>query len=146
MSSAGQELVAGRVPGERIATNVRTSDSSGFTTSETVIDTVTASVVNGRTYRISWHSAASSSVAGDDLLGRIREGSTTAGTQLDYVQVDITATANRWPIDLEVEWTASATGSQTFAATAVRQAGTGTITVKSAATSPTYMYVDYIRG
>jgi hypothetical protein len=146
LSSSGQQLVAGRVPGERIGTTTRTSDSSGFTTTETLIDTVTVSVVSGRTYRVTWHSSLSSTVAGDDVLARIREDSGTSGTQLSYVQVDSTSTSNRWPADVETEFTASSTGSKTFSGTMQRTAGSGTITVKSAATSPTYLYVDYIRG
>jgi len=39
-----------------------------------------------------------------------------------------------------------ATGSKTFVGTGFRQAGTGTLTRNSSATSPSYMYVEYVGG
>lgn len=148
MSSAGQQLVAGRIPGERIMTNTRTSNSGNVTTTETTIDSVTAALVVGRTYRVRWTAAVDSSVAGDTAFVRLREDS-VSGSQLQIMRVHLPTTGGagtHWPATIEAEYTALATGNKTFVGTLVRVTGTGDIIVEAAATSPVYLYVDYIRG
>lgn len=149
MSSAGQQLVAGRVPGERIATTISTAASSNVTTTETKIDTVVASLVSGRIYRITWDTGLLSSVAGDSGFVRIREDDGITGTQLQLMRINIANTGgsgSRWPARIEAEYTAASTGSKTFSATLIRATGTGNVTTQAAATYPAYLYVDYIRG
>lgn len=147
MSSSGQQLVAGRVPGERIATTVRTSDGSATSsTTEQGTDSVTAALVSGRTYRITSVMHLTYTVAADRFLHRIRTD-TTSGTQLNYERDLVpSSVAGPWPSRVEAEFTASATGDQVFLGTLAREAGTGTAQARGASTNPGYLYVDYIRG
>jgi hypothetical protein len=148
MSSAGYQLVAGRIPGERIATTIRTSDSSGVTTTETTIDSVTAALVTGRTYRVRWTARVDGSVNADTLFVRIREDN-VSGNQLQILRVEVPATGGvgtGYPGTIEAEYTAVATGNKTFVGTIVRASGTGTVNIEAGPNRPVYLYVDYIRG
>lgn len=148
MPSAGESVIAGRMPGERIATQIDTADTATFTTTETTVSSVTAALVTGRTYRVSFRGTMQSDVAGDLINARIREDNST-GNQLQLRrEQSTTATAGSGPsFDQEAEYTAVATGNKTFVATGVRAAGgTGNITCEGAVTQPRYLYVDYIRG
>ena len=145
MSSAGQKLVAGRIPGERIDTSIRTVGSASVTTTETEIDTVTAALVSGRTYKITWDFAFTHSVATDQFFARIREDDDT-GTQLQGFRLSNTDTSSSHPCHREAEYTAVSTGNKTFVGTFVRTAGSGNISSLGASTNPQYLYVDYIRG
>jgi hypothetical protein len=148
MPSAGESVIAGKMPGERIATQVDTADSSGFGTTETVVSTVTAALVTGRTYRVSFRSAFQSDVSADTINTRLREDNVT-GTQLQARRCySHTSSAGfGFPGDLEAEYVAVSTGNKTFVATGVRSTGTGTaIVAEGSATTPRYLYVDYIRG
>lgn len=145
MTGAGQRLVAGRAPGERIVTAIRTTASAGFTATETVTDTVTAALVAGRTYRVSARLLVGSTVAADSSRVTIREDS-VSGTQMQQIRVYIPITSTVFPATLESEYTAVASGNKTFVATGQRASGTGTITHGAVATQPVYLYVDYIRG
>lgn len=142
-STAGFQLLAGRIPGERIATSTRTSNSSSFT-AETQTDTVTAPLVSGRTYRVRVVLAPSSSVSGDVDLVRMREDN-SSGTLLQFGRVYI-GSATGYSAMLEAQYTAVATGDKTFVVTGARSSGTGNITHAAGATQPTYLYVDYISG
>lgn len=145
--SSGTELVGGRIPGERIATTTATADSSTFTTTQTQVMSVTAPLVDGRTYRVRFAGRWASSAAGDDLIGRLREDS-TSGTQMQIGQQDISSTsgAGFGPMTLEAEYTAVATGNKTFIVTGVRNGGTGNNRLQAAADAPALLYVEYIRG
>lgn len=148
MPSAGESVIAGRMPGERIATQIDTADTATFTTTETIVSTVTAALISGRTYKVSFRGTMQSDVAADLINARIREDNAT-GTQLQLRRESSTsATAGSGPsFDMEAEYTAVANGNKTFVATGVRAAGaTGNITAEGAATQPRYLYVDYVRG
>jgi len=142
MSSAGQQLVAGRVPGERIATTVSTANSAAITTTETIVDSVTAPLVTGRVYRVRWAGHILGAAISDQGLIRIRE-TNVAGAAIQIGRIK-TPTATNYPIDLEAEFTAVATGNKVFVATLQREVGT--VTRIANATQPVYLYVDYIRG
>ena len=129
-------------PGQRIATSTETTVSAGFT-AETIINTVTAELVSGRTYSIGLFTGITSTVAGDNAEYRIREDS-VAGTQLQVIRKDLLATNITEVLFLYAQYTAVATGSKTFVGTGFRQAGTGTLTRNSSTTSPSYMYVEYV--
>jgi hypothetical protein len=144
MPLAGETIIAGKVPGERIETQVRTSDSSGVTTTETAVDTVTAAVVAGRVYRIRYVMRVNSDAANDDYRVTIREDS-ASGTQLMLVNLDIPILFREPQTVLEAEYTADATEDKTFVGTIDRIAGSGTLIAVASAVSPTYLYVDYIR-
>lgn len=123
----------------------RTSNVGTFT-AETQLDSVTASLVSGYTYRVVSAVAVQSSVADGYVRGRIRED-TSAGTQIQSRQVPSTIAANQsQPLNMEVFYTAVATGSKTFVATAIRQAGTGNITATAASDTVSYLYVEFVSG
>jgi hypothetical protein len=128
----------------RKGTTVRTTDSANVT-SEAIIDSVTASLITGKIYKITWHGRFQSSVAGDDALFRIREDSLT-GTEIASVAEDLTVIGRQARSTIEVEFTAVATASKTFKATLERLAGTGGLHGDAAVAGPTYFYVDYVRG
>lgn len=149
MSSIGQKLTGNRVPGERITEMTpRTSSSGNFTTTEGVVDSVTAALVAGRKYEVTWATAVLSSVAADTAFVRLREDS-LAGTQMNIMRISIPATGgagSRFPARITAPYTATTTGNKTFVGTLVRASGTGNITVQAAATYPVEMWVTYISG
>lgn len=150
MSSTGQKLTANRVPGERIAemSPARTTNSGNITTTEAVIDSVTAALVAGRKYRVVWTPGVLSSTAADTAFVRLREDSLT-GTQMNILRVSLPATGgagSRFPATIEAPYVAAATGSKTFVGTLVRASGAGNITVQAASTYPVELYVEYISG
>ena len=146
MSSAGFQLVAGRIPGERVATSILTSDSSGFTTTETTIQSVTGvPVVSGRTYRVRAHFTLQSTNAGDVATVRIRADN-TSGALVQSGITDGLVTGSLGPrITIEGEFVATTTESKTFVLTGVRLSGSGTINRDASASNPSYLYVDFIR-
>lgn len=143
-STAGFQLVAGRIPGERIATSTMTSDSSTFTTALTQVATVTAALVSGRTYKVVGHLGFEITVDGV-LRGQIRENN-ISGTDLqirDFV-VDSSGSVNG--MHIEAEYTAVATGNKTFVIGGDVLVGGGTCNLNASSTFPSYMYVEYISG
>lgn len=146
MSSAGQRLVAGRVPGERIATATEAADSSGITTTETAIATVVAPVVAGRTYGIGLMMYVGTDTAGQSVLIKVRSGS-TVGTEIGGAQFKTASdSAVGDPVKLEWEHTAAATGDLTLVATLVRNGGAGTVRREAASTRPLILSVNYLTG
>ena len=144
-ATAGQIAEAGRIPGERIATTVETSDSTTFTTAETQVSSVTAPVVSGRIYRVRFAGGWATTVAGDFISVRIREDSSSGNILLLRV-VDVFRTGSFTAAPtLEVEYTADATEDKVFVLTAQRIAGSGTCVLDAAASGPAYLYVDFIR-
>ncbi len=145
MPLAGETIIAGKIPGERIATAISTTNSAAVTTTETVVMTVISPVIIGRIYRVRGHIGFDTSVAGDVQINRIREDS-LAGNQLTARRFYHPTTAGSFTHDLEAEYTADATESKTFVFTIIRESGTGSLIMVNAANAPSYFYVDYIRG
>lgn len=144
-SSAGFQLVAGRIPGERIAGTLRTSSSGNITTTETTVDTVTAPLVSGRTYGIWWFSQAQSSVAADTAVARLREDNST-GTRMTIKRMAIPESGQNYQIAHYGEYVAVSTGDKTFVGTLTRGSGTGNITSPASSTSLCSIYVEYVSG
>lgn len=144
MPLAGEIIVAGQVPGERIATSILVVASAAITT-EAQAMSVTAALVNGRTYKVTAAFLAGISVATDIFVSRIREN-TVAGNALQFGRFAPGLTNSGFHDLIEAEFTAVATGDKTFSFTLQRSTGTGTITVQGGAANPAYLYVDYIRG
>jgi len=140
---AGQVIAASDV-NRRAGTTTATADSSATSgTTELSIDQVTASVVAGNKYTITWDTQWLGTVAADVFFLILREGSGIAGTQLDFTTVKVgAATITTEAAILMVDYTATATGSQTFTATFRRSSGTGTLTAKAASTQPRTLKVD----
>jgi hypothetical protein len=146
MTAAGETIVAGRIPGERVATEIITADSATFTDTAVERASVTAPVVAGRTYRVVFHGSWASTVAGDTLFVRLREDSTT-GTQLNLSAFTIdSTTAAGWRQHLEGEYTADATEDKEFIISVNRVGGSGTCRLEAGDDHPTLFYVEYVRG
>jgi hypothetical protein len=141
---AGETIVAGKVPGERIQTAKATSSSGTITTTETVVQTIVAPVVAGRIYKITWDGRIHSTANGDDVAAKIREDS-VSGTVLQDVLTDIAISTRSYRTHFEGEYTADATEDKTFVATLDRDAGSGNITMFATSTQPCFLYCDYIR-
>lgn len=127
----------------RIGTFTGISDLTATSgTTEKVCDTLTVTLKAGRTYRISVFFPGNSSVAADRFLVRLRQGTTTAGTQLSYARYGPTATGNNDQVYLDYDYVPPSDGSYSFCTTAARDSGTGTLTPKGAASQPRYIRVD----
>lgn len=146
MPSAGFQLVAGRIPGERIATEKITSDTT-FADSETQVASVTAPLVNGRTYRIRFVGRWGSDTSGDHVQARLRQDGLTGGL-INFAKAEIFSTSATGAdlMIMEGEFTASSTADKTFVASGERVSGTGTCRLDAEAGGPAFLYVDYISG
>jgi len=145
MVLAGETIIAGKVPGERIAGTKVTASSGAITTTETVVITVVAPTVVGRRYKIVADFGFAVSVVTDSFLARIRED-TVAGVELQGRRIAAPNTVSPWTGHFETEYTADATEDKTLVLTLVRTAGTGTITMAASGTSPAFLHVDYLDG
>jgi hypothetical protein len=150
ISLRGSLLVLGAVgnptaPNQRIATTVIDNPSGTFTTTATQVASVTAWLVAGSIYRVTFDGAFDTTVDGDMVRARIREDN-ISGNQLqarDTGEMDAAGLVTG--LRMEVEYTAVSTGNKTFVATGERDAGTGNISMSADPTFPAYMYVDYVR-
>lgn len=143
-SSAGQKLVAGRIPGERIATETITSDSTTFTVTETQIASVTASVVSGRKYRVVFDGGVESTASGV-IRGRLKEDDIN-GTVIQTRDVKVETAGSAFNLRLETEYTADATENKTFVVGGDTLSGGGTSNVNANTTAPSLFYVEYVEG
>lgn len=147
-TAAGTLAVNGVIEGmvKRIATQVQTTDSATFT-ALTSVATVTAALVNGKTYRIRWVGHLGTTVANDEAQISIYETS-IAGTELQSwgrFQLPNAGVAGNY-FEMECEYTAGATGNQVFVGAGQRITGTGNLRREADTTRPMYLYVDYVRG
>ncbi|MEV0156870.1 hypothetical protein AB0H57_24505 [Micromonospora sp. NPDC050686] len=139
-------LTDGSVSGARIATATHDTDSGTFTTAETVIASVTATLKAGRTYRVRWVTRIGTSVANDIATPRIREDNVSGAERtVDFLPLPNAGTVGNLFI-VETEYTAAADGAKTFVGTAQRASGTGNLYREASSNRPTYLYVDYVRG
>ena len=145
MALAGDTIIAGKIPGERVGGTKATASSAAITTTETVVITAVAPVVVGRRYKVVADFGFAVSVVTDSFLARIRED-TVAGVEIQGRRVHAPSTVSPHNGHFETEYTADATEDKTFVLTLVRTAGTGTITMAASATSPAFLHVDYIDG
>jgi hypothetical protein len=129
----------------RMATTTKTTNSSAVTTTETSVDEVTAHVISGKVYRITWQMQWHAGTVNDWFYARVRLGSGITGTILTYHELIMLNTTVSYPLHAEAEWTASSTGNQTFSATLLRGGGSGSISAQGSATRPRLLYVDFIR-
>ena len=133
----------------RVQTATLTADSPGYST-EVAIFTVTAFLEAGRRYAVQGIARVSISAgtfpAAETALLRLREDS-VAGTQLTLTQFPILNTsANGFGSPpLYGEYTATVSGTKTFALTAQRNGGSATHTVRAATNAPAFLFVDLLR-
>lgn len=140
MVAAGTILRAGRLPGEEIAVATETSDSSTFTTTETSIGSVTASLISGVTYWVYAQVPISSSGTGDDVDVRIRQDN-VSGTEMALTTIDIVSATTPTVAVLRARYTAGSTGSKTFVVTGDRVGGSNNIRREASSTRPQIMAV-----
>jgi hypothetical protein len=123
------------------AINYEDTNVTGITTTETLTDSVSCVLIQGRTYKVTHQCMHYSTVANDAQVGKIREDAGTAGTILGQARTILPIGSNAFMYYLEVFYVAVATASKTFSATSVRSTGTGTITRYAAATNQSIMTV-----
>lgn len=142
MSSAGQQLVAGRIPGEEIAVDIETAAGTS-STSEIVDMSVTAPVVSGRTYWV----IADFAIDGTDddvALVRLREDS-ISGTELvaRRLRLNTVGGTTGTAMPLRVRYTAGTTEDKTFVLT--HESGVAS-NLAGGSTTPCYFWVEYVSG
>lgn len=120
-----------------------TANSATFTTVETSLATVTVALVAGRRYNVWANPRFGSTVAADTMLIRLREDTVTgtemAAGRLACVDTDAAA----WgPLLIVADYVAPSSGSKTFVLCAVRRTGTGSVSLRASATSPTIIAVE----
>lgn len=128
----------------QVGLSTRTSNTGGITTTETVLDTVTATLVAGRTYRITYNTNAASTVLTTMARFRIREGNGIAGTMRQLANTVPAIINSDFGVTLVGRFTAVSSGSQTFSGTLVRASGTGTLSSNANTNQPTYMTIERV--
>lgn len=144
MPSAGDPVQDGRIPGQRIATQVETIDSTTFTGVETQVTSVTASLVSGRTYRVVADIGFEITVDGV-LRAQVHEDS-TSGTVLQIRDTVIDNSGTAQSMHAETQYTATTTANKTFVVTGDVRTGGGTANMNAGSTFPSYLYIDYVSG
>lgn len=144
MSSAGQRLVAGRIPGEEIGVTLVTADSAGFTTTDIELASIELPVINGRIYWVCYDFAVQSTVTGDAVRIQILSGAIT-GTQINVRHHHLGA-GTAEGCQGRARFTATSTTNQQFTLAGRRQSGSGTLNVNAAADFPSFLWVEYVKG
>lgn len=145
MPAAGDPVILARMPGYRVATTVITSDSATFTTTETEVASVTASLISGVTYKVVFDGTFEVSSADSTLRAALRQDN-VSGTQMDLVDLRLLqgVSATVQYVRIYAEYTASSTGPKTFVATGDLISGAGTANLNASSTIPSYLYVEVI--
>jgi hypothetical protein len=119
------------------------SDSSS-TSAALEVDTLTAPLIDGRTYKITWHGGYSGDTVGDGCMVVVLEGS--GGTALSINRFFVTSTAALEMAYVSFEYTAAADGDQDFVVQISRSPGTGDVYLRGGTAYERYFYCDYISG
>jgi hypothetical protein len=141
---AGETIIAGKVPGERIDTEIATSSSSGINTTETVVMTLVFAAVAGRVYKITADFGFAVTDVTCIALATIREDS-VSGTVVQSRRIKADSTTSPWSEHIEGEYAADATEDKTIVLTFDRTAGSGDISLAAGAVQASYLYADYVR-
>lgn len=122
MPLAGDDIVAADVNTIVEETPISVA-SAAFNTTEVSLGTVTATLESGKTYKIQFEGAFSSTVANQGYNIRIRD-TTVGGTLLGSAQITPanTSTIGEW-LNFSCRYTAGSTGSKTFHITGQRNGG-----------------------
>lgn len=112
-----------------------TTSSSGITTVETAVDTVTSYLTAGKTYIVLWTGNVYSNNTDSTATVKLRED-TVSGNLLDSDDIPLAVANKSQKGLLRCEYVAAATGTKAFVVTLVRNAGTGTLVRQAAATIP----------
>ena len=116
--------------------------NSGSYTAETLLDTITVPVVDGRRYKIVWDSEIVSSVNATSETDRVRiREDTTTGTVLQTRTIAL-PNAVAAPARAEARFTATVTEDKTFVVTGSQLGGTGSHISGGNASAPTSLAVE----
>lgn len=119
---------------------IRETNSAAYTT-ETLLDTLTVPVVDGRRYKIIWDGMFFVTGSLNTVCRlMIRENNIT-GTILQLRQVVPVVLAQGEPVRAEAFYTATSTENKTFVATGIRATGGGTVTAQAVG-APTMFYAE----
>lgn len=132
------DTVAGNQAAGIVASASKTTTQTFTTLADVTGLSVTFTAAANRHYRISVHGLLRSSVSGDIAQLLIADGSNNT---LSIGQVDCSSTSFAFTASCFHVLTPSA-GSVTYKARCVRSSGTGTVTLDSAATYPSYIVVE----
>ncbi len=128
----------------RVGGSVRTSDVS-MTTTETLADSATVTVVAGRRYEILWSGACYSTTAGDSFEIRLRyaAGGTVANTDTLIKTLPMAEPAANTDLNgsFSFECTGIDPGETTFGVFAIRVYGSGTIHMHSSAAYNVHFFI-----
>jgi hypothetical protein len=128
----------------RVGGSVRTSDVT-MTTTETLADSATVTIVAGRRYEVLWSGSYNSSAAGDSIDIRLRyaAGGSVANTDTLIKALPLAEPAANHNLDgsFSFECTGIAAGQTTFGVFAVRIAGSGTVHMYASAIYNVHFFV-----
>jgi len=128
----------------RVGGGVRTSDVT-MTTTETLADSATVTIVAGRRYEVLWSGSYFSSAAGDSIDIRLRyaAGGSVANTDTLIKALPVAEPAANHNLNgsFSFECTGIAAGQTTFGVFAVRIGGTGTVHMNASATYNVHFFV-----
>jgi len=141
---AGQTIRAGLMSGEVIAVDTVTSNSSTFTTTETTVQSVTASLIDTVVYDVYAYTHFNADAVVTEMTARLREDNST-GTELwnsytGAINFLTTSALGNWFV-LAGSYTASSTGSKTFVLTGLRTGGAGNCKLVAASNRPSKLLV-----
>lgn len=150
MPLAGDIIEVGRIPGWLIGETIEVADSSTFTTTETVLISLTVPVVSGRTYSVDGklRIQSTSGSINEGCQVRLREDN-SAGNELDRILITVATVAGTagYGGDLLGTFSAPSTGNKTFVVTGVRiSAAAGTQRMEGSPASPNFLRVRYESG
>lgn len=130
-----------------VAEDIRTSSSGTFTTSETVVQSLTWTAVSTVRYKITAVQSLQSSVANDNASIRLRYASgasvTSGGAQLRVIFPNLDV-ANKGQYETLVATVTGLSGQHTVGVTAVRSTGTGTLQSFGSAGAENYILIEGI--
>lgn len=122
---------------------LKLTGASGQVSAEAVISgsTLAWTADPTRTYRLLWLSLMVGTVVGDFAIARIRQGNTTAGTQVAQAGIYIAQTAQGVTYPMQAFLTGLA-GAQSYSVTIQRYSGTGLVQNSAAPAAPSMFTVE----
>lgn len=129
-----------------VSDSTRVVNSAGFTTTETVTDSITFTAVAGLRYKLTFTGWVQSTIANDLVQVRFRYQAgaalTAAGTQFASQQPNCDIAGRGTEIVIIKPITGIAAGQTTIGVTMVRSAGTGTISSAGSAAQESYLLLE----
>lgn len=128
--------------------NTRVVNSAGFTTTETVTDSLTFTAIAGVRYKLTFTGWAQSTIANDLVQVRFRYQAgavlTAAGTQFASQQPNCDIANRGTEVVMIKPVTGIAAGQTTIGVTMVRSSGTGTISSAGSAVQESYLLLEIV--